>query len=170
MSDNLISVRQLADELGVSKTAVNKKIETIGLRSELVKIDNRFMIPQNVAISVKNAFKNANQSQTKSQTKTPTKSQTKSHIMAYEIELLNMQLSEKNKQIDELRKTIEIISAQLDIKDKQIADENALLTATLEKLDHEQQLNALNQNRILELEDKQNGVFTPLWRRKTKKS
>lgn len=38
------AIKQIADELGVSKTAVRKKIENLGLRSILQKNGNQFAI------------------------------------------------------------------------------------------------------------------------------
>ena len=38
------TIRQIADEIGVSKTAVNKQIANLGLRSGLRKNGNQFAI------------------------------------------------------------------------------------------------------------------------------
>ena len=38
------TIRQIADEIGVSKTAVNKQIANLGLRSGLRKNGNQFPI------------------------------------------------------------------------------------------------------------------------------
>ena len=68
------TVRQIADELGVSKTAVSKQIANLGLRSSLRKNGNQFAIDEQQEVLIKQAFlektktENANQSQTKTQT------------------------------------------------------------------------------------------------------
>lgn len=65
------TIKQIADELGVSKTAVRKKIENLGLQSSLRKNGNQFAIDKIQEKLIKQAFsgnetetKNANQSQT----------------------------------------------------------------------------------------------------------
>ena len=65
------TIKQIADELGVSKTAVRKKIENLGLQSSLRKNGNQFAIDEIQEKLIKQAFsgnetetKNANQSQT----------------------------------------------------------------------------------------------------------
>lgn len=38
------TIKQIADELGISKQAVFKRIDNLGLRSKLTKIDNQLMV------------------------------------------------------------------------------------------------------------------------------
>ena len=45
------TIRQIADEIGVSKTAVNKQIANLGLRSGLRKNGNQFAIDENHEVS-----------------------------------------------------------------------------------------------------------------------
>ena len=60
------TIRQIADELGVSKTAVHKKIANLGLRSSLQKNGNQFTIDEHQEKLIKSAF--TGESQTESQT------------------------------------------------------------------------------------------------------
>ncbi len=68
------TIRQIADEIGVSKTAVSKQIENLGLRSSLRKNGNQFAIDEHQEALIKQAFfektqtEIENQSQTKTQT------------------------------------------------------------------------------------------------------
>ena len=61
------TIKQIADEIGVSKTAVRKQIENLGLRSSLRKNGNQFAIDKHEetlilkAFSEKTQTKNANQ-------------------------------------------------------------------------------------------------------------
>lgn len=64
------TIKQIADEIGVSKTAVRKQIANLGLRSSLRKNGNQFAIDEHEetlilkAFSEKTQTKTANQSQT----------------------------------------------------------------------------------------------------------
>ena len=68
------TIRQIADEIGVSKTAVSKQIANLGLRSGLRKNGNQFAIDEHQEALIKQAFSE------KSQTEIETQSQTKRAI------------------------------------------------------------------------------------------
>ena len=68
------TIRQIADEIGVSKTAVNKQIANLGLRSGLRKNGNQFAIDEQQEALIKQAF--SEKSQTEIENQTQTKSQT----------------------------------------------------------------------------------------------
>ena len=68
------TIRQIADEIGVSKTAVNKQIANLGLRSGLRKNGNQFAIDEHQEALIKEAF--SEKSQTEIENQTQTKSQT----------------------------------------------------------------------------------------------
>ena len=98
------TVRQIADELGVSKTAVSKQIANLGLRSSLRKNGNQFAIDEQQEVLIKQAFlektktENANQSQTKTQTEN----------------------HEVGDLVCVLQATIDTLQGQLEVKDRQI--------------------------------------------------
>lgn len=69
------TIKQIADEIGVSKQAVFKKIDNLGCRQQLTKIDNQFTVDESLENAIKKAFsdkinthKTVNQSSTKSST------------------------------------------------------------------------------------------------------
>lgn len=66
------TIRQIADEIGVSKTAVNKQIANLGLRSGLRKNGNQFAIDEHQEALIKQAFsvKRKPKSKTKRKPKT----------------------------------------------------------------------------------------------------
>ena len=133
------TIKQIADELGVSKTAVRKKIENLGLQSGLQKNGNQFAITEEQENLIKSAFlgKEDVETETKSQTETETKSQTETETVSALVSMLQRELEIKNEQIREL---------------------NARLAESQKLLDQQQQLNAVsvsqNQNKVLELEAK----------------
>ena len=146
MSDKSFTIKQIADELGVSKTTVRKIIENLGLRSSLRKNGNQFAINENQKNMIKSAFL-GDKSETKTQTKTETSSQS---------------------QTSEISDLVAILKAELRAKDEQIERLHKLL-------DQEQQLRMVTEQKILQLEDKQNNDEAPtrrfrfsLFRRKDK--
>lgn len=109
------TIRQIADEIGVSKTAVNKQIENLGLRSGLRKNGNQFAIGEEQEALIKLAF--SEKSQTKNENQSQTKSQTANHevcdlvcVLQATIDTLQGQLQVKDKQIEQL--TEALVAAQ----------------------------------------------------------
>lgn len=94
------TIRQIADEIGVSKTAVNKQIANLGLRSGLRKNGNQFAIDEHQEALIKEAFSE------KSQTKIENQTQTENH--------------EVSDLVCVLQATIDTLQGQLEVKDRQI--------------------------------------------------
>ena len=100
------TIKQIADEIGVSKTAVRKQIENLGLRSSLRKNGNQFAIDKHEETLILKAF--SEKTQTKNANQTQTKTQTANH--------------EVSDLVCVLQRTIDTLQGQLAIKDKQIED------------------------------------------------
>ena len=98
------TIRQIADEIGVSKTAVSKQIENLGLRSSLRKNGNQFAIDEHQEALIKEAF--SEKSQTEIENQTQTKTQTENH--------------EVSDLVCVLQATIDTLQGQLEVKDRQI--------------------------------------------------
>ena len=94
------TIRQIADEIGVSKTAVNKQIANLGLRSGLRKNGNQFAIDEHQEALIKEAFSE------KSQTEIENQTQTENH--------------EVSDLVCVLQATIDTLQGQLEVKDRQI--------------------------------------------------
>ena len=94
------TIRQIADEIGVSKTAVNKQIANLGLRSGLRKNGNQFAIDVHQEALIKQAFSE------KSQTEIENQTQTENH--------------EVSDLVCVLQATIDTLQGQLEVKDRQI--------------------------------------------------
>ena len=120
------TIKEIADELGVSKTAVSKQIANLGLRSSLRKNANQFAIENQQEKLIKMAFQKKRQqeivtensvsdeqSQTKSQTTNANQSQTANHEVC---DLVGV-----------LQTTVDTLQAQLAVKDEQIRELNARL-------------------------------------------
>lgn len=119
------SVKDLAEQIGVSKQAIIDKIKKLDLQSDLTRQGNRFVINEHQANLIKSAF------QGKGQANTTSNFTKQNDDLLYDIvKTLQKQLEEKDRQIAE--------------KDKQIADLTATVKATT------QGLNAQSQNELAE--------------------
>ncbi len=98
--ESMKTIRQIADEIGVSKTAVNKQIANLGLRSGLRKNGNQFAIDEHQEALIKQAFSE------KSQTEIENQTQTENH--------------EVSDLVCVLQATIDTLQGQLEVKDRQI--------------------------------------------------
>ena len=112
------TIRQIADEIGVSKTAVNKQIANLGLRSGLRKNGNQFAIDEHQEALIKQAF--SEKSQTEIENQSQTKTQTENHevgdlvcVLQATIDTLQGQLSVKDQQIEELNARLAEVSSAL---------------------------------------------------------
>ena len=98
--EGMKTIRQIADEIGVSKTAVSKQIANLGLRSGLRKNGNQFAIDEHQEALIKQAFSE------KSQTEIENQTQTENH--------------EVSDLVCVLQATIDTLQGQLEVKDRQI--------------------------------------------------
>ena len=94
------TIRQIADEIGVSKTAVNKQIANLGLRSGLRKNGNQFAIDEHQEALIKEAFSEKSQTEIENQTQT--------------------EIHEVSDLVCVLQATIDTLQGQLEVKDRQI--------------------------------------------------
>ena len=110
------TIRQIADEIGVSKTAVSKQIANLGLRSGLRKNGNQFAIDEHQEALIKQAF--SEKSQTEIENQSQTKTQTENHEVGDLVCVLQAT-------IDTLQGQLQVKDTQLGEKDRQIAELNA---------------------------------------------
>ena len=109
--EGMKTIRQIADEIGVSKTAVNKQIANLGLRSGLRKNGNQFAIDEHQEALIKQAFSE--------------KSQTENH--------------EVGDLVCVLQATIDTLQGQLEVKDRQIEQQAQTITRLTDALAAAQQ-------------------------------
>ena len=117
------TIRQIADEIGVSKTAVNKQIANLGLRSGLRKNGNQFAIDEHQEALIKQAF--SEKSQTEIENQSQTKTQTENH--------------EVGDLVCVLQATIDTLQGQLEVKDRQIEQQAQTITRLTDSLAAAQQ-------------------------------
>lgn len=128
------TIRQIAEELGVSKTAVNKQIANLGLRSSLRKNGNQFAIDERQEMLIKQAFLE------KSQTENENQSQTKTKTENHEVSDL----------VCALQVTVNTLQGQLAVKDRQIEQLTEALVAAQQTAAAAQALHAGTIQQLLE--------------------
>ena len=121
--EGMKTIRQIADEIGVSKTAVNKQIANLGLRSGLRKNGNQFAIDEHQEALIKEAF--SEKSQTEIENQSQTKTQTENH--------------EVGDLVCVLQATIDTLQGQLEVKDRQIEQQAQTITRLTDALAAAQQ-------------------------------
>lgn len=92
------TIKQIADELEVSKTAIRKKIDNLGLHESLQKNGNRILINEVNEKLIKSAF---------SRSKTKTSSQTSEETVSSLVSMLKVEIEAKNKQIAKLQQLLD---------------------------------------------------------------
>ena len=132
------TIRQIADEIGVSKTAVNKQIANLGLRSGLRKNGNQFAIDEHQEALIKQAF--SEKSQTEIENQSQTKTQTENHevgdlvcVLQATIDTLQGQLEVKDRQIEQLAQTITRLTDALAAAQQTAVAAQALHAGTIQQ-------------------------------------
>lgn len=178
------TIKQVADEIGVSKTSIRNEIAKQGLQSSLRKNGNQFVIDENCEQLIKSAFKSRNEKMTAkvvcegsvkqnvkltdNQNEKVCDYQRKIDILEVdnkrlleEIGLLKDRLKENKEEVIYLRSQLTEKDEQLKEKDKQIATLNTRLEESHRLLDQQQQLQAM-EKKIQVLENKQEDVVEPV--------
>ena len=136
-----MTIKQLAEQLGVSKTTISKAIFVLGLQGKLKRSGNKYLLSEVQIENVKTQI--ANQ---KSQTE-PAKSETTNQnalieVLQKHLSLLNEQLSIKDDQIRTYQEQIRLLQDQLISKDRQIEQLTTAMENTTAALTASQALHA----------------------------
>ena len=118
-----ITIKELADELGVSKPTVSKAIDALGIQGELRKVGNRFVLSESQAAAVKSQILQSGE------TEAPPKPQEET-----ENEPPKPQIEMEKSLISLLESQITILQEQLTVKDSQIAAQQDQIKQLTESL------------------------------------
>ena len=131
------TVKTLAEEIGVSKVAINKKIETLGLKDRLIKDNNRYLITDEVADLVRASYKHRGDGHGSTATEKST-TQTEStaqvdviQVLTDQIKMLNDQLEKKDAEITRQGEQITALIEQLHEKEKSLQGNQLLLANSM---------------------------------------
>lgn len=141
MSDNLKTIKELADELGVSKTAINKKVTDRERKLWFSKIGNKFVINEDGQKSIKRMFEGVTENQ---------ESQTENQEQKPNSQTENFRNNNENNA--DIKYILDIIEYQKEqIKDLQnTKDEQFKQLSNMQNLLDQQQRLALQDKKLLE--------------------
>ncbi|QXC53269.1 DNA-binding protein [Leuconostoc mesenteroides] len=111
MSENLKTIRELADELGVSKTAINKKVSDSERKQWFSKNGNRFLVNENGQKAIRTMFSSGidnHKSKTENtyqQPESKTENFENANLKYSDINYLNDIIKYQNAQIEDLKET-----------------------------------------------------------------
>ncbi|KAF0505169.1 DNA-binding protein [Pediococcus pentosaceus] len=111
MSENLKTIRELADELGVSKTAINKKVSDSERKQWFSKNGNRFLVNENGQKAIRAMFSSGidnHKSKTENtyqQPESKTENFENANLKHSDINYLNDIIKYQNAQIEDLKET-----------------------------------------------------------------
>lgn len=100
----MVSVKELAEELGVSKTTLFKRIDKLNLRSELVKQGRALMIPEEVVNTLREAYTVSGETPDKAQK--PNSASENDDITSSLIDMLKAELKSKEERIKYLEQEV----------------------------------------------------------------
>lgn len=100
------TIKELASEIGISKVAVAKKIDSLGLRGSLIRDGNMYLIPDEICDQVRQSYAHK-QSGSK-----PGRTASKDEPSKDVVQVLAEQLAEKDKQIERLMLQVESLQNQ----------------------------------------------------------
>nr|CRY96238.1 hypothetical protein [uncultured prokaryote] len=140
------SIKEIADKVGVSKTAVNKKITNLGLQTKLAKNGNRFELDEETANIVIQSFNNKNEN---NETKTEFANLNENSLQEV-VAILREQLVVKDKQIADLQADKEQLRADKEELQYSLQQAQALHAGTIQKqlegvLSEEQQITSIEE-------------------------
>ena len=133
-----MTIKQLADELGVSKTTINRAVVKLGWKDKIFKVGNRYIFSETQILQIKKEVLESNQEQTEQseqsqqseqpqQSEQSQQSEQENTIWREQILILDKQLAIKDEQIRLLQeqlisqsKHIQLLQEQLLAKDNQI--------------------------------------------------
>ena len=125
------TIKQIADEIGVSKTAVRKKIGNLGLQSSLRKNGNQFAIDEEQESLIKSEFLQ-NETQTKIANQVCEKLESL-QLVSDLVSTLKEQLQEKDKQIQQQQQSIKELTAALENTTNSLKAAQALHAGTMQQ-------------------------------------
>ena len=121
-----MTIKQLANELGVSKTTISKVVSGLGFNGKLHKVGNRYMLSETQISQIKSQISQFSQNDERaksqrtqtSQADEEVKSQRTQTSQTDEKEKIQIPLLEKQNAI--LQEQLSILNKQLSVKDEQI--------------------------------------------------
>lgn len=137
------TIKEIADELGYSKTYISKIIKTNGLQTSLRKVGNKFVVDEELEALIKQYFKSTTQTDNANEPKTKTgngnrKSETvfenKNNSYVSSGGTVNFSKKEHQQEDDMTKEMFDFLREQIRQKDLQISQKDDQLVELNERL------------------------------------
>ena len=120
-----MTIKQLADELGVSKPTVRSVIAELGFHDKLRKVGNRYMLSDMQISEIKSKMSNKSENEVQSESEKTEKSKNEIQLKSEKTEKSESEIQPESKKTEKLENDIFIeqlliLSKQLAVKDEQI--------------------------------------------------
>ena len=129
-----MTIKQLADELGVSKTTISKVVSGLGFNGKLHKVGNRYMLSETQISQIKSQISQFSQNDEEEKIQISLLEK-QNAILQEQLSILNKQLSVKDEQI-------KLLQEQLIAKDVQIGQVTTAMESMATALTAAQALHA----------------------------
>ncbi|HBL3392592.1 DUF536 domain-containing protein (plasmid) [Enterococcus faecium] len=137
------TIKELAEELGVSKTAINKKVSDENRKLWFSKTGNKFVINETGQKAIKSMFFNENENS--NQQLVGEKTKTETHKNANQVPELEV---------------LSLLEQQLNQKDMQLQEKDEQIKQMQKLLDHQQQLTLQANQQIEKLQEQLQLTYT----------
>ncbi|MCE3073982.1 DUF536 domain-containing protein [Enterococcus faecium] len=137
------TIKELAEELGVSKTAINKKVSDENRKLWFSKIGNKFVINETGQKAIKSMFFNENENS--NQQLVVEKTKTENHKNANQVPQLEV---------------LSLLEQQLNQKDMQLQEKDEQIKQMQKLLDQQQQLTLQANQQIEKLQEQLQLTYT----------
>ena len=143
-----MTIKQLANELGVSKTTISKVVSGLGFNGKLHKVGNRYMLSETQISQIKSQISQFSQTDEEEKSQRTQTSQTNEQekiqisLLEKQNAILQEQLSILNKQLSVKDEQIKLLQEQLIAKDVQIGQVTTAMESMATALTAEQALHA----------------------------
>jgi predicted DNA binding protein len=140
-----MTIKQLANELGVSKTTISKVVSGLGFNGKLHKVGNRYMLSETQISQIKSQisqFSQTNEGEKSQISQTNEQEKIQISLLEKQNAILQEQLSILNKQLSVKDEQIKLLQEQLIAKDVQIGQVTTAMESMATALTAEQALHA----------------------------
>ena len=140
-----MTIKQLADELGVSKTTISKAVLVLGFNGKLHKVGNRYMLSEMQISQIKSKISQFSQTDEEKKTQisqTDEEEKMQISLLKQQNAILQQQLSVLSKQLSVKDEQIKLLQEQLIAKDEQIGQITSAMESMATALSAEQALHA----------------------------
>ena len=167
------TIKQIADELGVSKPTISKVISDLGIYPH--KVGNRFELTDDDTILIKTQISQIGETEKSQKSKSETeKSQNETEkslisLLETQISLLQEQLNVKDTQLATKDEQIRVQQSQIKQLTEALQQQTSALENTTAALTAAQALHAADKKALLLIEDKENERKLSFWERRAAK-